>query len=316
MNGETLYIPLPDDAARQTIDAMSLWQEFTRVRLRHHSYAGGMYWKVENGYEYLVKTQARGRQQRLGRRSADTERIHAEFHRQKAALEPRLKALKQQLLTAQRLNRAVRAGRVPAIVVDILNAFDTAGLAPHFIVVGTHALYAYEAAAGVRIMPQTLATQDVDLLWDARKRVRFLADMAALGKPVLQVLQGVDPSFQRRELHNETAINDRGFMVDFLRRPIQDGDPHPFRFSDAEDELWPVQALRANILTESPPFEHIVIGATGRMALMRTISPSVFVRFKQWLAGQPSREPLKRQRDLHQARIVQQLMDEGLLLAR
>ena len=307
------YIPLPDDAARQTIDAMALWQEWARVKRRYSNYAAGMYWKKDGGYEYLLKTKTRGKQERVGKRGEETDRIYAEFHQRKQALEPRLKSLQAQLATAQRLNRAVRAGRVPAIVIDILNAFDGAGLAEHFMVVGTHALYAYEAAAGVRIARQALATQDVDMLRDARKRVRFVADMKHLGKPLLRVLQGVDPSFQRKELSNETAINDKGFMVDFLRRIPQDGDPHPFKFSDAEEEMWPVPATRAQVLTDAPPFEHIVIGATGRMALMRTIPPKVFVSFKQWLTAQPSRDVLKRGRDQYQAQAVQTLIDEALL---
>lgn len=308
-----LYIPLADEAARQTIDAMSLWQEYARVRRQYRDYAAGMYWKVEGDYEYLVKTKARGRQERIGRRTPETELIYSEFHKRKSALQPRLQSLQSQLAVAQRLNRAVKAGRVPTIVIDILNAFEATGLAEHFTVVGTHALYAYEAAAGVRIAQKALATQDVDLLCDARKRVRFVADMKHLGKPVLRILQEVDPTFQRKELHNETAINAKGFMVDFLRRIPQDGDPHPFRLSDADEDMWPVQAIRAQVLTQAPPFEHVVIGATGKMALMRTVSPRVFVSFKQWLAAQPDRDPLKRGRDLTQAQTVQAMMDDGLL---
>jgi len=308
-----MYLALDDAAARQTIDAMTVWAELARVRKQYQPYAAGLYWKKEGEYEYLVKTGRRGRQERLGRRSPETEQVYAEFHKRKSLLEPRLKSLEAQLVSAQRLNRAVKAGRVPAIVIEILNAFDAAGLAEHFTVVGTHALYAYEAAAGVRIAPQTLATQDVDLLWDARKRVRFVAEMKHLGKPILKILQGVDPSFERKEMQNETAINAKGFQVDFLRRMSQDGDPHPFKFSDAEEDMWPVQAVRANVLTEAPPFEHIVISATGTMALMRTVSPKVFLEFKLWLADQSSREPLKRSRDRSQALTVQSLMDEGLL---
>ena len=30
-----------------------------------------------------------------------------------------------------------------------------------------------------------------------------------------------------------------------LLRMQQDDDPHPFKFSDAEEDLWPVQARRA-----------------------------------------------------------------------
>ena len=313
MNGEMLYLPLADDAARQTIDSMSLWQECARMRRQYQDYAAGMYWKSEGAYEYLVKTKARGRQERIGRRTPETEQIYDEFHKRKTALQPRLQSLQSQLVVAQRLNRAVKAGRVPTIVIDILNAFDAAGLAEHFTVVGTHALYAYEAAAGVRIAQGALATQDVDLLWDARKRVRLVADMKHLAKPVLRILQEVDPTFQRKELHNETAINAKGFMVDFLRRIPQDGDPHPFRLSESEEDMWPVQAIRAQVLTEAPPFEHVVIGATGKMALMRTVSPKVFVSFKQWLAAQPDRETLKRGRDQMQAQTVQSLMDDGLL---
>jgi len=184
------------------------------------------------------------------------------------------------------------------------------------VVVGTHALYAYEAAAGVRIVPGALATRDVDLLWDARRRMQFITDLERIDTSMLGVLQRVDPSFRRKELHNETAVNDRGFEVDFLRRMPVDGDPHPFRFSDDEGDLWPVQAARASVLTEAPRFEHVVISVTGRMALMTTIAPGAFVAFKRWMAASaPQRQPLKRRRDALQADIVQSLLDEGLLLA-
>ena len=58
--------------------------------------------------------------------------------------------------------------------------------------------------------------------------------------------------------------------------------------------MWPVQTARAQVPTEARPFEHIVIGATGKMALMRTVSPKIFVSFKQWLAAQPDRNAKKK----------------------
>ena len=131
----------------------------------------------------------------------------------------------------------------------------------------------------------------------------------------IKVLQRADASFQRKEGQNETAINAKGFEVDFLRRMQEGDDPHPFKLSDAEDELWPVMAERAKILTEAPRFSHVVIGATGKMAVMHTISPVTFVEFKRWLADRQNREPSKRRRDALQAQTVQGLMDEGLLLA-
>lgn len=309
------YLPIPDNAARQVIDSMTVFTEHRRAQTEAMKYAGGMYWKRQGEHEYLVKTAQDNRQQRLGPRSADTERTYQAFTQRKQEAESRVRSLRDALKEAERLNKAVKAGRVPQIVVGLLQTLEDAGLGQHFTVVGTHALYAYEAAAGVRIVQGALATQDVDLLWDARRRVQFVTDLGRIDSSMLQVLQRVDPSFRRKESHNETAINDRGFEVDFLRRvPIQ-GDPHPFRFSPDEEDLWPVQAVRASVLTEAPKFEYPVTSATGKMAMMRTVSPQTFVAFKHWMAeSAPQRPQLKRRRDLRQAGIVQALLNEGLLV--
>ncbi|MFT3819676.1 MAG: GSU2403 family nucleotidyltransferase fold protein [Rubrivivax sp.] len=310
------YLPLPENAARQMIDSVTVFNEHRRVQAEARKHAGGMYWKRQGEYEYLVKTTPDNRQQRLGPRTEETQRTYQAFTQRKQEAESRLKSLRAALKEAERLNKAVKAGRVPGIVVALLQTLDDAGLGQHFAVVGTHALYAYEAAAGVRIAQGALATQDVDLLWDARRRVQFVTDLERGDRSMLGVLQRVDPTFRRKELHHETAINDRGFEVDFLRRMPIDGDPHPFRFSDDEDDLWPVQAARASVLTDAPRFEHVVVSVTGKMALMRTIAPATFIEFKRWMAeSAPHRPPLKRRRDRLQADIVQALLDEGLLLS-
>ena len=308
------YLPLSDNAVRQSLDAATIFHEFTRVKAQALRYRGSLYWKQEGAYEYLVKSLPDRSQSRLGPRSPQTEQVHHDFTTGKQALETRLRTLREVLTEAERLCKAVKAGRVPAPVVALLQTLEDAGLGQHFTVVGTHALYAYEAAAGVRIVQGALATQDVDLLWDARRRVQFLTDLARQATSVLGVLQRADPTYERKEGRNETAINARGFEVDFLRRQPEGDDPHPFRFSDDEGDLWPVQAVRASVLTQAPRFEQVVLSATGQMALMRTVAPSAFIEFKRWMADKvPHREAGKRRRDLRQADIVQRLMDEGLL---
>lgn len=310
------FLPLSDNAARQVIDASTIFEEWRRADSQARSYTGGMYFKREGEYEYLVKTSPDNRQHRIGRRSAETEAIFKEFVEHKHALEARRKSLRDALTETERLNKALKAGRVPSKVIAVLQALESAGLGEHFTVVGTHALYAYEAAAGVRIVQGALATQDVDLLWDARRRVKFVSTMAKLDKSVLQVLQQAEPSFRRKQGQAETAIDNKGFEVDFLRREPVDGDPHPFRFSGNEDDLWPVRAERAAVLTSAPRFEHLVIAATGRMALMRTLDPAVFVSFKRWMSGKADRPEGKRRRDARQAEIVAALLSEGLLQAQ
>jgi hypothetical protein len=297
------------------IDSNTVFEEYRRVAALAGRFTGGMYWKQQQGYEYLVKTLPDNRQHRIGGRTPENESIYEKFVKEKAEVERRLRDLKAALVDAERLNKALKVGRVPALAVAVLQAIESAGLGEHFTVVGTHALYAYESAAGVRIVQGALATQDVDLLWDARKRVRFLTDIDKLDTSILKVLQRADSTFTRKEGQTETAINAKGFEVDFLRRQPEGDDPHPFRFSSDEDDIWPIQARRASILTTAPRFEHVVVSATGRMALMRTIAPQAFIDFKQWLAEKAADRPAsKRRRDQHQALIVQALLDTGLLL--
>jgi hypothetical protein len=286
------YLPLPDSAARQLIDSTTVFTEYRRVRAQAQPYAGTMYWKQEGAYEYLVKTRPRRRsQERVGARSAQTESIFNEFSTRKQAFEARLKSLREALTEAERLNKALKVGRTPALAITLLQVLDDAGLSPHFTVVGTHALYAYETAASVRIVTGALATQDVDLLWDARKRVQFMTEIDHLDASMLSVLKRADPTFERKEGQNGSAVNAGGFEVDFL----------------------PVRGVRTGVL---PRFEHAVISATGRMALMRTVVPSVFVEFRRWMEKDaPQREEVELRRDRLQADIVQELLDQKLLVA-
>ena len=161
------YIPLSDNSARQVIDSCTVFDEYRRVQVQARRYEGGMYWKRQDSYEYLVRTSRNNRQHRIGPRTPDNEKVYTEFTKDKLATEERLRSLRAALTEAERMNKALKAGRTPALVVTLLQTLEDAGLSRHFTVVGTHALYAYETAAGVRIVQGALATQDVDLLWDA-----------------------------------------------------------------------------------------------------------------------------------------------------
>ncbi len=57
----------------------------------------------------------------------------------------------------------------PAMLARVLRELDRAGLQDSFTVIGTQALYAYEAVAGSHFLLELLASGDVDLLYDAPK---------------------------------------------------------------------------------------------------------------------------------------------------
>lgn len=240
----------------------------------------------------------------------DLQRRHSDYHLQ--ALQ-RDADCNKQIDRIQRENVRQGTARVPNIVVNILEVLWRQNLMDFYRVIGTHALYAYESAAGVTFDPPTMATNDVDLLWDVQKRVKFLQLMKRTNLSMIDVLRMADPTFQRNENNKESAINDSAFSVDFLRRQQPEPEPDSFPISGKDGDVFPVKANRAELFMSSRVFEQPIVSLNGRMTFMRTISPQTFVAFKRWMSQQPDREFLKKGRDRRQADAVQQLIDDGRL---
>jgi len=306
--------------ARQYIDAVSTFEALEEAHEEAAHVRGGMYWHAgpvaAPEAKYLVRTTPAGAETSLGARTTETEAIYERFTKRKRESAERVSGLKAALEQHQRLNRALRVGRVDPLVVALLGRLASTQLSPHFRVVGTHALYAYEATAGVRLDSDALATRDMDLLWDTRKRILFSTQLAKVDSSMLGVLKKVDSSFRIRKITSKsqkyTAVNKDGFEVDVIRRERAGEDPHPIKLSDEDEDFWVVQARRANVLLDSPAFSAVIVATNGTMARMNTVHPQTFVAFKRWMANQADREALKRRRDLLQADTVQTLLDTYL----
>ena len=275
--------------ARQYIDAVSTFEALEEAQEEAAQVRGGMYWHAGPASapdaKYLVRTTPAGSETSLGPRTSDTEAMYERFTQRKRESAERVSGLKSALEQHQRLNRALRVGRVDPLVVALLGRLANTHLSPHFRVVGTHALYAYEATAGVRLDSDTLATRDIDLLWDTRKRILFSTQLARVDSSMLGVLKKVDNTFRIRKSQKYTAVNKDGFEVDIIRREREGDDPG---------------------------FSAVIVATNGSMARMNTVHPATFVAFKRWMANQPDREALKRRRDVLQADAVQELLDKYL----
>ena len=299
---------------RQYIDAVAVFDALADATFEAAQVRGGMYWHAgpasSPDSKYLVRTTPAGAETSLGARTPETQAIYDKFTQRKLASTERLAGLKTALNQQQRMNRALRVGRVEPLVVALLNRLASTQLSQHFRVVGTHALYAYEAAAGVRLDAEAMATRDIDLLWDTRKRISFSTQLARVDSSMLGVLKKVDATFRMRQSQKYTAVNKDGFEVDIIRREQTGGDPHPIKLSDEDEDFWVSQARRANVLLDSPGFSAVIVATNGTMARMNTVHPATFVVFKRWLAQQADRDPLKRRRDVLQADAVQVLVDQ------
>ncbi len=293
--------------ARQYIDAVSTFEALEEAQEEAAQVRGGMYWHAGPASapdaKYLVRTTPAGAETSLGPRTPENVAIYERFTQRKRESAERVSGLKAALEQHQRLNRALRMGRVDPLVVALLGRLVSTQLSPHFRVVGTQALYAYEATAGVRLDSETLAT---------RKRILFSTQLVKVDSSMLGVLKKVDNTFRIRKSQKYTAVNKDGFEVDIIRRERTGDDPHPIKLSDDDDDFWVVQARRANVLLDSPGFSAVIVATNGTMARMNTVHPATFVAFKRWMAGQPDREALKRRRDVLQADAVQELLDKHL----
>lgn len=292
----TLFLDQSESQKRQYIDAETVFLALAKAKKAAAEVRGSMLWRELRGKQTLIRTSANGAQKSLGLHSEETQAMYSSFVARKTSVEERLKALKAQLATQQRLNRALRVGRVPNVVVGVINALENMGIQEHFLVVGTHALYAYESAAGVRIAEEAMATRDVDMLFDTRKRIAFFTAMKKLDSSLIGVLRKVDASFEVVEDQHYTARNQDGFEVDIIRRTAHDLDPHPLRMSDESARRM----------------DQVVVATSGEMTLMRTVHPLDFARIKQTLSQQIGRDPNKRGKDALQAKVVTELVAEYL----
>ena len=287
------FIELTEAQTRHYIDARASWRALEAAKASVTEVRGSMMWRTQAGHRYLIRVAASGGQTSLGPHSPEREQIYERFVARKAALESRQKQLRQTVAQHTRVNRALRVGRVPNVVVDTLNALATAGLQEHFLTVGTHALYAYETACGVRVQTEATATQDIDLLLDTRKYVRFATTMQRLDTSLLGIFQKADKTFMLRDDQKYTAVNASGFEIDVIRRAV---------------EVPSGQAL-----LDGGRFSQVVVATNGAMATMHAPLPASFVRIKTSLSQRHDRDPLKRRKDQLQAKAVEQLLtDHGL----
>jgi len=308
-----IFLALTEAQTRQLVDADSAWRALQAARLAAGEVRGSMMWRTQSERSYLIRVSGKGAQTSLGPDSPENQLIYERFMARKASLEDRHKQLKATVSQHQRLNKALRVGRVPNVVVDILNALAQARLEDHFVTVGTHALYAYESACGVRVQTEATATQDIDLLLDTRKLLTFTTTMQRLDTSLLGIFQKVDKTFQLRSDQKYTAVNASGFEVDIIRRAAQTRageDPHPLRVSSFEEDFWAVQVSSGQALLDGGHFHQTVVSSSGQMATMVAPAPENFVRIKTQLGKRADRDPLKARKDLLQAAVVQDLLAE------
>lgn len=103
--------------------------------------------------------------------------------------------------------RGVNLNRVPSIVTAALRKLDEFGLlGKNVLVIGTNAMYGYEAVAGVMFDAGLMATTDVDLLWDSRSTLKLaMLDQEVMEAGVLALAERAAGSRTRKKTARSIA---------------------------------------------------------------------------------------------------------------
>lgn len=298
---------LEPNQSRIAIDLKQTYEAYREALRISRQYAGGMTWKTVKGTDYLVKIVTRtGGNRGLGARSPETERVYQEFISGKQRAKEREAGLAKSIAELAGMARHLGLGRMPALAAAMLRKLDNYGLlGKNLIVIGTHALYGYESAAGVRFAPGLLATADIDFLWDARSSLKLaLLDDEVAEAGVLAILRKLDHSFEPVQQKGFRAANKDGYYVDLVKQSPQP----PWRTDEPErmarDDLTPSWLPNIKWLLASEKFSATLIGDDGQPAPIVAPDPRAFAVYKQWLSEQPDREPEKKRRDQLQAAAV------------
>lgn len=302
--------PLSNQQRLHLVNSEQLYENY-RAALRHaaaHRY--GMRWKTVRGVEYLFRDHdAHGNGKSLGPRSAETEATLAAFLQGREAANERLASIRAALDEQARLNKALRLARVPRVIARILRELDAAGLNKSFTVLGTQALFGYEAAGGVQFLTELLASGDIDLLYDNRQKITLVSSKLD-GLGLLGLLKRADRSFECIRKRGFRAANAGQFMVDLIMPPrgMHDSDPVSF----AAEDLVAAEVPGLQWLLNAPKIDTVAIDEEGWPTPLRVPDPRAFALHKAWLANRPDRDSVKKPRDQAQAQAVAALVREHM----
>lgn len=287
---------LSNEQRRQLIDAQQVFSAWRPLTIEQTS-RPRLYWNTAKGVRYLYNKRA-GVPTSLGKETPELTQQKQEHDARTKRLRLLLKPLSARIEQMAPVNRALRIARLPTLPAKILRLLDDRNLLDrHIIIAGTNALYAYEVAAGVLITGDLLATGDADLLWDARQSLELAAhDIPKEG--LMGLLRMVDETFEAHYGYN--ATNSDGYVVDLI---TPEGARLPNRIGSGPD-LEATQMTGIEWLLDAPRFEQIVVAADGVPLRLVVPEPRTFALHKLWLSRQHSRQPLKRPRDLSQAKII------------
>jgi hypothetical protein len=313
---QIVFQELDQAQLKEQINTQQLFQGYMEAARRAAGYRGSMAFAQRRNVELLLKDfydpiTGVKKQSSLGLRSPENEEILRRFVEGKAEAQERVNNLSKILTTQAAVNKARKLGRVPEVGAKIIRALDSTGLLGKGVkVVGTNAMFAYEAQTGFLFPDSATSTEDIDILLDARAKIRFTGQTPEMERTIMGLLKKVDKTFEKTP-RTFQAANAKGYLVDLIR-PQRDPPwkSEPTSISSDPNDLEAVQIAGLSWHENAPTFEAVALDVRGFPVRIVAPDPRAFAVHKHWLSKQPDRRTDKRMRDAYQAKLV------GALVAR
>lgn len=294
MNDLPDFYEFSPDQRRTSIELDDLYDSW--VVAARQTRKGRLRWKTVNGTDYLYRLRyGQDTGESLGRRSKDNEALYAAGQE----WERREEETWRRLLVRGRMAKAARLPVLHDFAGRLLREIDRAGLlGEDVLVIGSMALLAYEMAAGVKLPPDLLATEDFDMAWighDHPPPARLT-----------DAIKRADSSWTISQEKTFQARNRAGYSLDLVIAPELESD-YP-----KNETLRALPIAGQSFLLGGVPVRHVVPDSLGKPACIVAPDPRLFALHKLWLSRQPDRVATKRKKDAQQAYDLLTLVDRHL----
>lgn len=260
----------------------------------------GMKWKHINNTDYLYALSDRiGNGKSLGRRSPETEAIHAGYLADKETITERCRKSSITLNQTCRQYRALMMPLLPSEAAKILREADRRRmLGTDLMVVGTVAMTAYALEMHGRIGGAPAETDDFDLAW---LRAGSPDDATV---PVWSLLKAVDSTYTVNTERTFQARNAAAYEVELLAAPS--------RVMARTDRPVPVPLPEQEWLLPGRRVSRVAVARDGSPARVVAPDPRWFALQKLWMADQDKRDPRKRPKDSKQGLALLECIHQAL----
>jgi len=286
-----MFRPFSDEQTRTLVNLSQhydVWMEAERA-LRAFPY--DLRRKQIGGRFYLYEIQDRsGNGTSLGPWSGALEARFEAYRTDKGAAKARRDGSAAALTESCRLYRALRLPLIASEAGALLREADRrALLGKDLLLVGTNAMpaYAIEAAGFIEAPAET---RDLDFAW--------VAEAPAESEKLWPMLKAVDPTFTVNSERTFQARNAAAYEVELLIAPSR------VATLARREQPCPVPLAEQEWLLNGRPIDRVVVARDNAPARIVAPDPRWFALHKLWLAEQPKREPLKRDKDRKQGMAV------------